>query len=116
MAWTYLVFEGPSPSPNNPTLPPENRYHRYRSHLGMDGIEDGGSIHPSSVRDKLGAAGMDLGELGQVVGLPVEAKRDAWGIFWGPWGPVDYNILQHGHQGHRKSWTNPTYYILLSLS
>ena len=41
----------------------------------MDGIEDGGGIHPSSVRDELGASGMDLGELGQVVGLPVEATR-----------------------------------------
>ena len=41
----------------------------------MDGIEDGGSIHPSSVRDELGAAGMDLGELGQVVGLPVAGDK-----------------------------------------
>mmetsp|Transcript_39042 Transcript_39042/g.79836 ORF Transcript_39042/g.79836 Transcript_39042/m.79836 type:complete len:543 (+) Transcript_39042:106-1734(+) len=40
--------------------------------LGMDGIEDGGGIHPSSVRDELGASGMDLGELGQVVGLAIE--------------------------------------------
>ena len=40
-----------------------------RSHLGMDGIEDGGGVHARSVRDELGASGMDLSELGQVVGL-----------------------------------------------
>ena len=85
MAWTYLVFEGPSPSPNptitGKSLPPPSRYR----HLGMDGIEDGGGIHPSSIRDELGASGMDLGELGQVVGLPVEAEFDV-GEKRGPWG------------------------------
>lgn len=66
----------------------------------MDGIEDGCSVHPSSVRDELGAAGMDLGELGQVVGLPVEAEAKRVGKKKGGPGEVDYNILQHGHQGH----------------
>ena len=41
----------------------------------MDGIEDGGGIHASCIRDELGTSGMDLGELGQVVGLRRETLK-----------------------------------------
>ena len=83
-SYRWLLKKRP-PSAALGTLVASQALPGYRSHLGMDGIEDGGGIHPSSVRDELGASGMDLGELGQVVGLPVEAEFDV-GEKRGPWG------------------------------
>ena len=40
--------------------------------LGVDGIKDGRGVHARRVGDELGASRVDLGELGQVVGLAVE--------------------------------------------
>ena len=77
----------------------------------MDGIEDGGGIHPSSVRDELGAAGMDLGELGQVVGLPVEARRATRGEKkYGALGKLQRGHLVATQKAGLTRLTNPTYY------